>query len=184
MRGGELAEAATSYFYLSPPGRGRTRSVRVRGLSIHEELSIEPDYDRAMLSVDSIVSRTPSMFSYTSTFEKRRTRNPQFSKSRVRIMSRAISSGSPCAAPSTSTTSLPSIEAKSTTYRSIGCCRRNFHHASRRPRNRYQSLASALVCDARSARALFMNLSIPLTRPLRGRPLPGGERYSTAVAGT
>jgi hypothetical protein len=27
-----------------------------------------------------------------------------------------------------------------------------------------------------------LNLSIPLIRLLRSRPLPGGERYSTAVA--
>ena len=44
--------------YLSPPGRGRTRSVRVRGLSIHEERSLETDNDRTMLSVESIVSST------------------------------------------------------------------------------------------------------------------------------
>jgi hypothetical protein len=77
---------------------------------------------------------------------------------------------------------LPSIVAKSTTYLSIGCCRRNFHRASRRPRNLYQSFASALVSEACSARALLTNRSIPLTRPLRGRPLPNGERYITAAA--
>jgi hypothetical protein len=49
-------------------------------------------------------------------------------------------------------------------------------------RNACQSFASALVWDARRARALALNLSIPLTRLLRSRPLPGGERYSTAFA--
>jgi len=173
---------ALAPLYLSPPGRGRTRSVRVRGLSIPEQRSRETDYDRTALSVDSIVSSTPSIFLYMSTFEKRMTRYPKLSRSRVRLSSRRIWSGSPCVTPSTSTTTLPSNVTKSTTYLSIGCCRRNFHRSNLRPRNRYQSFASALVCDARSARALFMNRSIPLTRTLRVRPLPGGERYSTTTA--
>jgi hypothetical protein len=49
-------------------------------------------------------------------------------------------------------------------------------------RSACQSFASALVCDKRRLRALALNLSIPLTRLLRSRPLPGGERYSTANA--
>jgi hypothetical protein len=49
-------------------------------------------------------------------------------------------------------------------------------------RSACQSFASALVCDERRCRALVLNLSIPLTRLLRSRPLPGGERYSTANA--
>jgi hypothetical protein len=49
-------------------------------------------------------------------------------------------------------------------------------------RSACQSFASALVCDSRSLRALDLNRSIPLTRLLRSRPLPGGERYSTATA--
>jgi hypothetical protein len=50
-------------------------------------------------------------------------------------------------------------------------------------RSACHSFASALVCDARRALALALNLSIiPLTRLLRSRPLPGGERYSTANA--
>jgi hypothetical protein len=49
-------------------------------------------------------------------------------------------------------------------------------------RDACQSFASALVCDARRLRALALNRSIPLTRLLRSRPLPGGERYSTANA--
>jgi hypothetical protein len=40
--------------------------------------------------------------------------------------------------------------------------------------------ASALVCDFRNIRDRFLKRSIPLTRLLRGRPLPTGERYSTA----
>jgi hypothetical protein len=43
-------------------------------------------------------------------------------------------------------------------------------------------LASAPVCDARRFRALDLNLSTPLTRLLRSRPLPNGERCSTATA--
>jgi hypothetical protein len=76
-------------------------------------------------------------------------------------------------------------------------------------RNACQSFASALVCVSRSFLALALNLSIPLlgcfadlsptgrgtvhptprcvcgfplTRLLRSRPLPNGERYSTANA--
>jgi hypothetical protein len=49
-------------------------------------------------------------------------------------------------------------------------------------RSACQSFASALVCDKRSCRALALNLSIPLTRLLRSRPLAVGERYSTANA--
>jgi hypothetical protein len=30
----------------------------------------------------------------------------------------------------------------------------------------------------------LMKRSIPLTRPLRGRPLPNGERYSTTAIST
>jgi hypothetical protein len=33
-----------------------------------------------------------------------------------------------------------------------------------------------------SATNLELHLRLPLTRPLRGRPLPNGERYSTANA--
>jgi hypothetical protein len=54
-----------------------------------------------------------------------------------------------------------------------------------RLRKACQSFASALVCDARRARALALNFSIPLTRIASGdaiRPLPTGERYSTVYA--
>ena len=71
-----------------------------------------------------------------------------------------------------------SIVTKSTMYRLIGCCRRNFQWAKRRPRNACHNRVSALVCDARSLRALFLKRCIPLTRLLRSRPLPQGERYS------
>jgi hypothetical protein len=47
-------------------------------------------------------------------------------------------------------------------------------------RSACQSFASALVCDRRSFRVLALNLSIPLTRLLRSRPLPDGERHTTA----
>ena len=40
---------------------------------------------------------------------------------------------------------------------------------------RSNSLASALVCDERSFRAVALNFSIPLTRLLRSRPLPPGR---------
>jgi hypothetical protein len=154
--------------HLSPSGRGRLRSSRVRGLSI-----------QSGRSVLSIISRTPSRFSYTSVFETRTTRKPQASNTSDLALSRTISDGSAWVTPSTSTISFPSKVTKSTTYRSIGCWRRNFQRASRRLRSACQSFASALVCDERSFRARALNLSIPLTRPLRGRPLPVGERYST-----
>jgi hypothetical protein len=49
-----------------------------------------------------------------------------------------------------------------------------------RLRRAFQRRASADVSDALSALALLRNRSIPLTRPLRGRPLPAGERYATS----
>jgi hypothetical protein len=161
------------FLHLSPPGRGRLRSSRVRGLSIHSNPSVL-----------SIICSTPSRLSYTSMFETRTTRKPQASNTSERALSLASSDGSACVTPSTSTISFPSSVTKSTTYRSIECWRRNFHRASRRLRSACQSFASALVCDARRLRALALNLSIPLTRLLRSRPLPNGERYSIASAGT
>jgi len=166
-----LNSAPRACFHLSPLGRGRPRSGRVRGLSAQSN-RIEV----------SIISSTSSRFSYTSVFETRTTRKPQDSSTRDRASSRSTSDGSECVTPSTSTTSFPSRVTKSTTYRSIGCWRRNFQRASLRLRSACQSLASALVCDARRFLALALNLSIPLTRLLRSRPLPVGERYSTAFA--
>ena len=159
------------FLHLSPSGRGRLRSSRVRGLS--------PQSNRSVLS---IISRTPSKLSYTSLFETRTMWKPQASSTSERALSRSSSEGSACVTPSTSTISFPSSVTKSTTYRSMACWRRNFHRASRRLRKACHSLASALVCDARRFRALVLNLSIPLTRLLRSRPLPNGERYSTATA--
>jgi len=159
------------FLHLSPLGRGRLRSSRVRGLSV-----------QSGRSVLSIISRTPSRLSYTSVFETRTTRKPQDSSTSDLALSRAISDGSAWVTPSTSTISFPSKVTKSTTYRSMGCWRRNFQRASRLLRSACQSFASALVCDKRSFRARALNLSIPLTRLLRSRPLPVGERYSTANA--
>jgi hypothetical protein len=159
------------FCHLSPPGRGRLRSSRVRGFSI-----------QSGRSVLSIISSTPSRLSYTSLFETRTTRNPQASSTSDLALSRASSDGSACVTPSTSTISFPSNVTKSTTYRSMGCWRRNFQRANRRLRSACQSLASALVCDKRSFRARALNLSIPLTRLLRSRPLPAGERYNTVNA--
>ena len=157
--------------HLSPSGRGRLRSSRVRGLSLYSNRSVL-----------SIISRTPSRLSYTSLFETRTMWKPHASNTSDRALSLASSAGSACVTPSTSTISFPSSVTKSTTYRSIECWRRNFHRANRRLRSACQSFASALVCDKRRLRALALNLSIPLTRLLRSRPLPGGERYSTANA--
>ena len=161
------------FLHLSPSGRGRLRSSRVRGRSI-----------QSGLSVLSIISRTPSRLSYTSVFETRTMWNPQASSSPDRILSLVSSDRSECVTPSTSTIKFPSRVTKSTMYRSIGCWRRNFHRANRRLRSACQSLASALVCDARRLRALALNLSLPLTRLLRSRPFPDGERCSTANAVT
>jgi len=156
--------------HLSPVGRGRFRRSRnrVRGNPPHEDCSIR-----------SIISRTPSIFSYTSVFVTRTTWKPNDSKMCIRSSSRAISAAVEWVVPSTSTTSFPSSVTKSTTYRSIECWRRNFQCASFLARNSFHKRASALVCDDRSRRALCLNRSIPLTRPLRGRPLPNGERCST-----
>ena len=159
------------FLHLSPSGRGRLRSSRVRGLSIQSNLSVL-----------SIISRTPSRLSYTSLFDTRTMWKPQASSTSDRVLSLASSVGFACVTPSTSTINFPSSVTKSTMYRSIECWRRNFHRASRRLRSACQSFASALVCDERRFRALALNLSIPLTRLLRSRPLPTGERCSTAGA--
>ena len=164
---------AQTSLHLSPAGRGRLRSSRVRGLPA-----------QSSRSVLSIMSRTPSRLSYTSVLDTRTTRKPQASRTSDRALSPARSEGLSCVTPSTSTISFPSSVTKSTTYRSIECWRRNFHRASCRLRSACQSFASALVCDKRSFFALVLNLSIPLTRLLRSRPLPSGERYSTANAAT
>jgi hypothetical protein len=167
------ARFASTPFHLSPLGRGRFRRSRnrVRGQGRH-----------CGRSVRSIASRTPPRFSYTSRFVTRNTRNPFDSRIRVRSASRASSSAVACVAPSTSMTSFPSNVTKSTTKRSMECWRRNFHRASFRFRSAYQSRASALVCDARSLLALCLNRSIPLTRRLRRRLLPNGERYRACGA--
>jgi hypothetical protein len=199
---GRVAELGRCRFlHLSLLRRGRLRSSRVRGLQSNR---------KSNRSVPSIISSTPSRFSYTSVFEMRTMWKPQASSTSDRALSRASSEGSACVTPSTSTISFPSSVTKSTTYRSIGCWRRNFQRASRRLRSSRQSFASALVCDSRSFLALALNLSIPspgcfatdlsptgrgiahptrrcvcgvpLTRLLRSRPLPNGERYSTANA--
>ena len=171
LRGKKMSNERRRLLHLSPTGRGRLRSSRVRALSGQS--------DRSVLS---IISRTPSRLSYTSVLDTRTTRNPQASNTSDRALSLACSDGSACVTPSTSTISFPSSVTKSTTYRSIECWRRNFHRASRRLRSACQSFASALVCDALRFRALALNLSIPLTRQLRSRPLPDGERYSTVNA--
>ena len=162
---------ARGFLHLSPVGRGRLRSSRVRGLS--------PQSSR---SVAAIISSTPSRFSYISLFETRAIWKPQASRTADRALSRFSSKGVEWVTPSTSTISLPASVTKSTIYRSIGCWRRNFQRANLRLRSAYHNFASALVCETRKARALALNLSIPLTRLLRSRPLPIGERYSTACA--
>ncbi len=155
---------------LSPSGRGRFRHSRnrVRGTSPHSGRSVL-----------SIISSTPSRLSYTSAFVTRTTKNPSDSSTLVLSMSCATSASVACVIPSTSIMSLPCKVTKSTTYRSMECCRRNFQSASRRFRNARQSLASALVCEVRNRITFSLNRPIPLTRPLRGRPLPTGERCTT-----
>jgi len=129
-------------------------------------------------NVTSMNARTPSRLSYTSMFETLITWNPHDSSTRVRSASWCNSASVECVAPSTSTMSFPSSVMKSTMYFSILCWRRNFQRASRRLRNAYQRRDSALVCEARSCRAFFLNRSIPLTPRLPRRPLPVGERYT------
>lgn len=170
---GEMDSSAANSVYLSPAGRGRRRRRRVRGFVYS-----------TVLRVRSINSRTPSLFSYTSTLETRMTCSPHNSRMRVRSQSRFSSARVECVTPPTSTIGLPSIVTKSTTYRSIGCWRRNFHRANCLFLRACQSSASALGCDARSFRALGLKCSSPLTRPLRGRPLPAGEKYIAAGRGT
>jgi len=143
---------ATRCAHAEATERSRLRSSWVRGLSTH-----------ANRSEVSIISRTPSRFSYTSVFETRSRRKPQASRASVRAVSRSISDGLECVTPSTSMISFPSSVTKSTTYRSSGCWRRNFHRASCLLRSACHSFASVLVCDARSFRALALNLSILLT---------------------
>jgi hypothetical protein len=156
-----------SLLHLSPLGRGRPRSGRVRGRCPHDGRSVW-----------SIISRTPERLSYTLTLVTRTTWKPNASIKYVRSMSRRISACVLWVAPSSSTITFPSIVAKSTMYRPIGCCRRNFQCARRRPRNACQRRASALVWAPRNLRARCLKRFIPLTRLLRSRPLPDGERFT------
>lgn len=142
----------------------------------------EGTFHCASVNSRSIMSRTPSRLSYTSVLVTRMTWRPQRSSFRVRSASYASSSGRACVTPSTSTISFPCRVTKSTMYRSMGCCRRNFQRARFLLRSACHNLLSALVCEDRSLRALRLNRSIPLTRPLRGRPLPHGERCTTRWA--
>ncbi len=167
---GHRMTARQTVRHLSPLGRGRERSERVRGSCLYERRNVW-----------SIISSTPSRFSYTSRFVTRTIWNPNASRIWERSASRLISASVLCVAPSTSTINLPSIVTKSATYRPIGCWRRNFHRASRRPRSACQSRPSAFDWAARSLRALCLKRSIPLTRLLGSRPLPFGERCSTAL---
>ena len=156
--------------HLSPLGRGRIAyAIRVRGCR-----------SQSGRNVRSIISITPSRFWYTSVLVTRTTWKPKSLSAAVRAQSRIISALVLCVTPSTSMTSFPSNVMKSTTYPAIACWRRNFHRASLRLRRACHSRASALVCCDLSLRALDLKVSIPLTRPLRGRPLPTGERCSTA----
>ena len=153
--------------HLSPLGRGRPRSGRVRGSHRHDRRNVR-----------SSISSTPPILSYTSVLVTRTIKKPNDARMRVRSSSRRSAAGVECVTPSISITSLPSNVTKSTTNRSIGCCLRNFQSAILRFRNACQRRNSALVCAERSFRALALNCSIPLTRPLRGRPLPRAERCS------
>ena len=85
-------EVTTRIFHLSPWGRGRLRSSRVRGLIVQSNRSD-----------NSIISRTPSRLSYTSMFETRTMWNPQASSTGDRALSRLTSDGRECVTPSTST---------------------------------------------------------------------------------
>ena len=199
------------FAYLSPAGRGSGPPSRgrppggVRAPSVQSSRSVLSIISRtpSRLSYTSVLERfrakwTPVRVKKTrqitnlelrfdsieteKALETRTMWKPQASNTSDLALSRASSACSVCVTPSTSTISFPSKVTKSTTYRSIECWRRNLHRASRRLRSACQSFASALVCDKRRFRALALNLSIPLTRLLRSRPLPNGERYSTANA--
>ena len=108
---------------------------------------------------------------------------PQASSTSDRASSLVSSDGSECVTPSTSTISFPSSVHE---IDDVSIDRSAGGEISTAPTADCaapaKALASALVCDERRFRALALNLSIPLTRLLRSRPLPGGERYSTAVA--
>src|SRR5262249_30324989 len=84
------------FLHLSPVGRGRPRSERVRG-----------PLAQSKRSVPSIISNTPSILSYTSVFDTRTIWNPQASSTAVRAASRLISKAAECVTPSTSTISFP-----------------------------------------------------------------------------
>ena len=78
----EVTTDRRRFLHLSPTGRGRLRSSRVRGLPAQS--------DRSVLS---IISCTPSRFSYTSVLETRTTKNPQASNTSDRALSLASSDG-------------------------------------------------------------------------------------------
>jgi hypothetical protein len=123
-----------------------------------------PDVGPYGWSSAKIVARTPAIFSRTSRLVTRTTRNPSASRWDVRCSSRATSEPVECVAPSTSTTNLPDSVTKSTTYRSITCCLRNFQPSSWRLRSACQSRFSALVSPRPRARARCSELRMPVPR--------------------
>ncbi len=177
---------------VGPQGRVRVYALSGNAMNPHPPASPSTSpsgrgEDRPIASSRRIASATPARFSYMSVFDTRRIWNPSDRRISVRCASCARSASLPCVAPSTSTTSLPAIVTKSTTCRPIGCCRLNFQSASLRPRSRYQSRASAEVCDDLSARALDLNRSIGrspghwLHLSLRERSTAEGRRVRVYV---
>jgi hypothetical protein len=105
--------------HLSPTGRGR-REAAGEG-TLHSRIQRVGDHFQHAVEILVYVDICdPHM------------RKPSDSNIRVRSASRTTAAGETCVTPSTSTISFPSIVTKSTTNRSIGCCRRNFQCASRR----------------------------------------------------
>jgi len=145
-----------------PIGRGGVR----RAVLMHfpsASIATRPHH-RQGSSSDRIVASTPRRFSDTSPLVTLITLKPSASMLRVRSSSYAISRGVEWVAPSTSTTNLPDRATKSTTYRSMGCCLRNFQPSSWRLRNACQSRFSALISLRRRARALWIDLGIHVAR--------------------
>ena len=113
-----------------------------------------------------MVSTTPSRLLITSLFQKRITRQPRASNTRVRALSRATAIA--CWPPSTSITSLREGTAKSAMWRPMGCWRRTLTGSgiARRARQRTRSAWVAFLRRVRARRVCGLATRPPYPQPL------------------
>ena len=135
------------------------RSLGEAGWEKVGEARMRALYVRAS-NASSIASHTAFRPVNTSMFQTRNTTHPRSSKNLVRFSSWRTSLSVPCVAPSTSTTTLRSRQAKSAKYGPIGNCRTNLKPLSLRPRSSSHKRRSASVSPLRRVRARLRDISV------------------------